>query len=435
MTFLELRLAEPILRALVVQGYTTPTPIQVQAIPHVLAGRDLLGSAQTGTGKTAAFALPILQRLERPRTDGIRALVLVPTRELASQIAESFHNYGRNLGLRQAVVFGGVGQGAQERALRGGVDILVATPGRLLDLMNQGIARLGSVQTLVLDEADRMLDMGFIHDIRRIIGKLPARKQTLLFSATMPTEIRRLAESLLHNPVAVQVAAPSAPADHIEHLVYHVERTEKPALLRKLLMEVATGRTLVFTRTKRGADRVVKQLRAGGVRAEAIHGNKNQNARQRALASFKSQQPPVLVATDIASRGIDVDDIDHVVNYEMPIDAETYVHRIGRTGRAGATGTAVSFCDSEERPRLKAVERLIRQPLTVRGAPARQVANESASIRREMASLHVQRATRPAATGTVAHATATSLPGMSHTAGRGPRPKHRHPLASRRRRW
>jgi ATP-dependent RNA helicase RhlE len=368
MRFADLRLAEPIVRSVVTEGYTIPTPIQVQAIPHVLAGRDLLGCAQTGTGKTAAFALPILHNLiKTPHAHSrkIRVLVLTPTRELAAQIGESFRTYGRHTGLRHAVIFGGVGQGPQVSSLRSGIDILVATPGRLMDLMEQGHVHLQSVEVFVLDEADRMLDMGFIHDIRRIVPHLPQRRQTLMFSATMPAEIQRLAETILRNAAEVRVAAEAAAADTVVQSVYHVAKGDKPALLQHLLMKNGMPRTLVFTRTKHGADKVVKKLRAAGVRAEAIHGNKTQGARQRAMSSFKSQKPPVLVATDIASRGIDIDDISHVINYDIPHEAETYVHRIGRTGRAGASGIALSFCDPEERTDLRAIERLIRKPIPV----------------------------------------------------------------------
>jgi ATP-dependent RNA helicase RhlE len=373
MTFADLRLAEPLLRAVAAEGYTIPTPVQMQAIPHVLAGRDLLGCAQTGTGKTAAFALPILHRLghndaHEPRR--IRTLVLTPTRELAIQIHASFQTYGRHTGMRQTVIFGGVSQFHQVRALRDGVEILVATPGRLLDLMNQRLVDLRAVEMFVLDEADRMLDMGFINDIRKVVAHLPAKRQTLLFSATMPTEIRKLAGALLKDPVEVQVASVSAAADTVRQSVYFVTaNAEKVALLRQLLHNNGMSRTLVFTRTKRGADKVVKHLRTAGLHAEAIHSNKNQNARQRALASFKSNRPPVLVATDIASRGIDIDEISHVINYDIPRESETYVHRIGRTGRAGASGTALSFCGPEERDSLRAIERLIRQRIPVQDTP------------------------------------------------------------------
>ena len=370
MRFVDLRLAEPLVRAVTSEGYLTATPIQVQAIPHVLKGQDLLGCAQTGTGKTAAFALPILHRLAARGPQGgprrIRCLVLAPTRELATQIGESFRTYGKHLGLRHTVIFGGVNQNPQVDALRQGADIVVATPGRLLDLINQRHVDLRAVEVFVLDEADRMMDMGFIHDIRRIIPLLPKERQTLLFSATMPTEIRRLADTILRNPVTVQVAPVSSAADNVDQSVYFVEKHNKPVLLAHLVNHLPMSRALVFTRTKHGADRVVRHLHARGIRAEAIHGNKSQNARERALSNFRACKTPVLVATDIASRGIDIDGISHVVNYDLTHEPETYVHRIGRTARAGASGAAVSFCDHEERPNLKAIEKLIRQSIPVR---------------------------------------------------------------------
>ncbi len=383
MTFKELRLAEPIVRAVAAEGYTTPTPIQTQAIPEVLAGKDVLGCAQTGTGKTGAFAMPILHRLatstskagkrsgdsnrsrNRPRGRRPRALVLCPTRELATQIFDSFGAYGRNLALGRAVVFGGVSQARQVRKLRAGIDVLVATPGRLLDLMGQGLIDLGAIEVLVLDEADRMLDMGFIHDIRRVVERLPQRRQALLFSATMPSEIRRLADSILSDPVFVRAGPVASTVEAISQSVYMVARKNKPILLKRLLRHRGMSRTLVFTRTKYGADKLVKTLQQSGIEAGAIHGNKNQNARTRALAGFKSGGVPVLVATDIASRGIDVDEITHVVNYDVPHEPETYVHRIGRTARAGASGIALSFCDHEELKNLRAIEHLIRRQLEV----------------------------------------------------------------------
>lgn len=371
MSFQELGLAAPLLRAVVSEGYTTPTPIQSQAIPHVMAGRDLLGCAQTGTGKTAAFALPILHRLTHagnpPRGSGrrIRVLILAPTRELALQIGESFRVYGAHTPLRQTVVFGGVSQNPQTRALKHGVDILIATPGRLVDLMNQGYIDLSAVQTFVLDEADRMLDMGFLPDLRRVIAKLPARRQTLLFSATMPDPIARLADTILHNPIRVRVAPVRATTELIEQSVVFVPRAEKTRLLAKFLTTRSVARALVFTRTKHGADRVARQLQRAGIEADAIHGNKSQGARQRTLADFKENRIQVLVATDIAARGIDVEGVSHVLNFELPNEPETYVHRIGRTGRAGASGMAISLCDVEERPYLKAIERLTRQTLVV----------------------------------------------------------------------
>ncbi len=369
--FSDLGLAEHLLRAVRDEGYQTPTPIQAQAIGPVCEGRDLLGCAQTGTGKTAAFALPLLDRLSRQpsqvngRGRKIRVLVLAPTRELTNQIGESFNTYGRHARVRCALVYGGVSQNPQVRALNQGVDILVATPGRLLDLMNQGYIDLSKVESLVLDEADQMLDMGFIHDLRRIVAKVPATRQTLLFSATMPPEIRRLSESWLRDPVTVQVAAESAPAERISQSVYFVEQGRKPHLLVHWLQRVRSTRTLVFTRTKHGADKVVRHLAKAGIRAEAIHGNKSQSARERVLRMFKSQHPPVLVATDVASRGLDIDDVSHVVNFDIPVVAEAYVHRIGRTARAGASGVAISFCDRGERAQLKAIERLTRQSLRV----------------------------------------------------------------------
>jgi ATP-dependent RNA helicase RhlE len=370
MKFVDLRLSEPLLRAVAAAGYSVPTPVQEQSIPHVLSGHDLLGCAQTGTGKTAAFALPILHRLaasptQAGRTSRVRCLVLCPTRELATQIAGDFRTYGKHLQFRIAVIFGGVNQNPQVQALRQGVDIAVATPGRLLDLMGQRAADLRGVQTLVLDEADRMLDMGFIHDIRKIVACLPVQRQTLLFSATMPTEIRRLADSLLRNPVSVQIATTSPTAEGIKESVYFVERRNKPALLAHLVDNLPMSRAIVFTRTKHGADRVVRQLHGFGIRSEAIHGNKSQNARQRALENFRASKTPVLVATDIASRGIDIDDVTHVVNFDLSHEPETYVHRIGRTARAGATGAAVSFCDRDELPNLKGIERLIRRSIPV----------------------------------------------------------------------
>ncbi|HEV2295663.1 MAG TPA: DEAD/DEAH box helicase [Tepidisphaeraceae bacterium] len=370
MMFADLRLAEPILRALAAENYTKPTPIQAQAIPPIMEGRDVLGCAQTGTGKTAAFALPMLHRFSRKApTSGqkrpIRALILSPTRELAVQIDESFRAYGQHLGLRHTVIFGGVSQHHQVQSLRNGTDIVVATPGRLLDLMNQGHVDLRHVEVFVLDEADRMLDMGFIHDIRRIIPKLPAKRQNLLFSATMPPDIRQLADSILRQPVNVTVTPVASTVDKVDQSVYMVDKRNKPYLLAHLLSNQAFSRALVFTRTKHGADRVVKQLHKAGITSEAIHGNKSQNARQRALSNFKTGKTPVLIASDIAARGIDIDDISHVINFDLSNEPETYVHRIGRTARAGASGTAVSFCDRDERSYLKAIERLIRKEIRV----------------------------------------------------------------------
>jgi len=362
---------EPVLRAVATEGYTVPTPIQQQAIPLVMQGKDLFGCAQTGTGKTAAFALPILHRLwnNRPAPGSgrkIRVLVLSPTRELAAQIEESFSAYGRNTPLRTGVIYGGVNQNPQVRTLKNGIDILVATPGRLLDLMNQGFIDLRAVEIFVLDEADRMLDLGFFPDIRKIVARLPKERQTLLFSATMPADIRELAHSILRNPLNVHVAPVSTAAERIEQAVYHVAKRDKPALLRHLLKHTPVSRALVFTRTKRGADRVVRDLHKAGVMSAAIHGDKAQGARERALENFRSGRLHVLVATDIAARGIDVDAISHVFNYDVPNVPETYVHRIGRTARAGASGIAVSFCDHEEKADLRAIEKLLRRAIEVR---------------------------------------------------------------------
>ena len=365
MLFTDLKLIKPILDALETEGYTQPTPIQQQAIPFVLEGRDLLGCAQTGTGKTAAFAIPMLQLLAKPKTmqsagqRPIRALVLTPTRELAIQIQESFDAYGRNIRLRNLVVFGGVNQGPQVSELKRGVDILVATPGRLLDLMNQGFISLRDIEIFVLDEADRMLDMGFVHDVKRVITKLPAKRQTLFFSATMPNEIQSLADSILSNPEKVQVTPVSSTAETIKQSLYFVEKQNKSTLLKFILADAAIETALVFTRTKHGADKVVKDLLRNGISAEAIHGNKSQNARQRALTNFKNRSTRILVATDIAARGIDVDDLTHVINYELPDVPETYVHRIGRTGRAGASGISFSFCEAEETEALRDIHKLL----------------------------------------------------------------------------
>jgi len=368
-SFSELALIEPIQRALAAEKYDTPTPIQAQAIPHLLAGRDLLGIAQTGTGKTAAFGLPILQRLFQDKAPagpkGARALILTPTRELAIQIAESLRTYGRHLHLRQALVYGGVGQRPQVDSLARGVDILIATPGRLLDLMGQGHVRLDRLSIFVLDEADRMLDMGFIRDVRRIAATMPQRRQSLLFSATMPGDIAELAGSMLHDPIKVAVTPVASTVELIDQRVLFVETANKRALLTAMLSDPGIGRALVFTRTKHGANRVAEQLGRSQINAEAIHGDKAQNARQRALANFRSGRTRVLVATDIAARGIDIDGITHVINYELPNMPESYVHRIGRTARAGASGVALSFCDRDERAYLRDIERLTRRPLTV----------------------------------------------------------------------
>ena len=392
--FDQLGLADSLLRAVRAEGYETATPIQQQAIPPVLAGGDLMGCAQTGTGKTAAFALPTLHRLStsvspavaknpapapapRQKSNGrrdsfprgdrrpIRSLILAPTRELAAQIGESFKTYGKFTGLRYTVVYGGVGQGPQVRALQNGVDVLVATPGRLLDLMDQGHINLRNVEILILDEADQMLDMGFIVPLRKIVASVPKNRQTLMFSATMPPEIRKLASEWLTDPTNIQVAPIATPAELVEHSVYHVEQQNKPQLLVHFLQNTAFTRALVFARTKHGADKVVKHLERAGIRAAALHGNKSQSVRQRTLDAFKSNRPPVLVATDIAARGLDVNNISHVINFELPEVAEVYVHRIGRTGRAGATGIATSFCGRHERDQMRQIERLMRRTVTV----------------------------------------------------------------------
>jgi len=371
-SFSDLSLHPAIQSAVDEQGYTHPTPIQSQAIPHILEGRDILGVAQTGTGKTAAFALPILHRLTQsnePSRRRARVLVLTPTRELAIQIDESFESYGADLPLSHTVIFGGVGQRPQVQAMARGQDVLVATPGRLLDLMGQGHIRLDEVGIFVLDEADRMLDMGFIHDVRRVIQELPEQRQTLLFSATMPDAITRLSASILQDPVRVEVTPGATTVERIEQRVLLVEKSDKPKLLANVLNDPEIERVLVFTRTKHGANRVVRKLERT-VSAEAIHGNKSQGARQRALKNFKDGRTRVLVATDIAARGIDVDGISHVINYDLPNIPESYVHRIGRTARAGAPGIAISFCAVDERSFLRDIERLIRQRVeVVRGHP------------------------------------------------------------------
>lgn len=370
-TFSGLGLAAPLLRALDSAGYKTPTPIQAKAIPLLLEGYDLLGIAQTGTGKTAAFTLPLLHNLfeddERPASRRPPALILAPTRELVLQIADSIKTYGRHLRLRHAVVMGGVGQGPQVEALRRGVDILIATPGRLLDLIEQRHVNLRDTEYLILDEADRMLDMGFIRPIRKIIEHVPEERQTLLFSATMPAEIAKLAREILFEPQKVEIAAKSVAVDRIDQQVYHLATAEKRSLLTGLLSNPELKRVIVFTRTKHGANKVVKFLDGAGIEADALHGNKSQAARQRALENFRSGRARVLVATDIAARGIDVDDVTHVINFDLPSVPEDYVHRIGRTARAGANGVAISFCDAGERGHLRSIEKLIRRPLTVIG--------------------------------------------------------------------
>lgn len=370
MPFKKLDLIEPILKALVAEGYTTPTPIQAQSIPLILERRDQLGCAQTGTGKTAAFAIPILQILYQQKQEergprNIKVLILTPTRELAIQIDESFAAYGKYTGLTHTVIFGGVSQQQQTNILRRGIDILVATPGRLLDLISQGFIDLKYLKIFVLDEADRMLDMGFIHDVKRIITKLPAKRQTLFFSATMPPEIQKLANVLLTNPARVEVTPASSTVDAIEQNLFYVDKQNKPNLLLHLLKDEVILTALVFTRTKHGADKVVKFLHRANITAAAIHGNKSQNARQNALGNFKTGKTRVLVATDIAARGIDIDDLSHVINYELPNVPETYVQRIGRTGRAGNTGIAFSFCDADERTELKDIQKLIGKNIPV----------------------------------------------------------------------
>lgn len=371
MTFEQLELIEPIRKALAKEGYTIPTPIQAEAIPYVLDGYDLLGCAQTGTGKTAAFSIPIIQNLYNERQNGkvrgIKALVLTPTRELAIQIGESFAAYGKYTGVKHTVIFGGVGQRPQTEALKSGVDVLIATPGRLIDLINQGFVNLKQLDYFVLDEADRMLDMGFIHDIKRILPLLPKKRQSLFFSATMPPEIERLAGTILHDPQKVEVTPASSTVDKIDQSVYFVEKADKVDLLTTLLKDRSLESVLVFTRTKHGADKVARVLAKANIGAEAIHGNKSQSARQRALTNFKDHTTRVLIATDIAARGIDVDHLSHVINYELPNVPETYVHRIGRTGRAGRSGVAYSFCDAEEVPYLKDIQKLIGKQIPVAG--------------------------------------------------------------------
>ncbi len=386
MLFQDLNLIEPILKALRTEGYTQPTPIQEQSIPIVLQKRDLLGCAQTGTGKTAAFAIPMLQLLAEDlvtgkKTKAPKALILTPTRELAIQIMESFAAYGRHIPLKRSVIFGGVSQHPQVMALNQGSDIIVATPGRLLDLMNQGYVDLRSIQIFVLDEADRMLDMGFVNDVKKVIAKLPVQRQTLFFSATMPNEIQSLANAILNKPAKVEVTPVSSTANTIDQSIFFVEKRDKNALLVHLLKDKDVHSALVFTRTKHGADKVVKILTAANVKAAAIHGNKSQNARQNALQSFKNKTIRVLVATDIAARGIDVDDLTHVINFELPEVSETYVHRIGRTGRAGNSGIAFSFCDSEEKLLLRDIQKLIGKQVPVRIDHPYPIANASVELK------------------------------------------------------
>jgi len=370
MTFKDLGIIEPILKALSVEDYTHPTPIQEQSIPILLRGKDLLGCAQTGTGKTAAFATPILQHLylDWQRNKGprkIKALIITPTRELAIQIADSFTVYGKFTGIKNTVIFGGVKQFAQTQALRKGVDVLVATPGRLLDLMGQDYITLKHIEYFVLDEADRMLDMGFIHDIRKILAKLPAKRQSLFFSATMPLDILELSRKILGNPEKVIVRPEQTTAEKVEQSLYFVSKKGKPKLLAHLLKTMQFDSVLIFSRTKHGANKIVRQLGKAGIDADAIHGNKSQGARQKALGDFKSGHTNILVATDIAARGIDVEELSIVINYDLPNIPETYIHRIGRTGRASASGIALSFCDAEEKAYLRDIQKLINQKIPV----------------------------------------------------------------------
>jgi len=376
-SFLTLGVAEPLRRALAADNYLKPTPIQIAAIPLVLAGRDVVGIAQTGTGKTAAFGLPLLQRLAEERVhagpQAARALILAPTRELAIQISQTLWGYARHLSLRHVVIVGGVTQSRQVDELRRGVDVLVATPGRLLDLVAQKHVRLGAVTKLVIDEADRMFDMGFIRDVRRIVAALPSTRQSMLFSATMPKEVTHLVHEILRDPARVDVSPQTVAADNIEQRVYFVEAKDKRSLLHHLLRNADMTRVIIFTRTKHGADKVADHLGRAGHRAEAIHGNKSQNTRQRALEQFRNGKARILVATDVAARGIDIDDVSHVINYELPNVAENYVHRIGRTARAGSGGTAIAFCDPAERESLTAIERLVKQELTNAGGTRRPI--------------------------------------------------------------
>ena len=387
-TFADLDLCTDLLDALRDKGYDQPTPIQTQAIPHLLEGRDMLGIAQTGTGKTAAFALPILDILDddyvKPRSRKPRALVLTPTRELAAQIDDNFRMYGKRTPLRSTVIFGGVGQGRQVEALKRGVDVLVATPGRLLDLLGQGHVEFSDIEIFVLDEADRMLDMGFLRDVRKIVEKLPRDRQSLLFSATMPKDIAALARKLLDDPVRVEVTPPSTTVERIEQHICFVEKADKRFLLKQVLQDESIERVLVFSRTKHGANRIAQQLDRAGIAAAAIHGNKSQGARERALGDFRKGDIRVLVATDIAARGIDVRDITHVINFDLPNEPESYVHRIGRTARAGRDGIAISFCDPSERAYLKDIQRLIGRELDRMDVelPANRHRHDGAVVRR-----------------------------------------------------
>jgi ATP-dependent RNA helicase RhlE len=429
-TFHDFGLVEPITRAIAQENYQTPTPIQVDAIPLVCAGRDLIGIAQTGTGKTAAFALPILNRLAAARRPlekkTCRVLVLSPTRELSGQILDSFRTYGRHLQLSSTLAIGGVSMGQQVRALMNGVDVLVATPGRLLDLIRGNALRLGRAEVLVLDEADRMLDMGFIHDIRTIVAKLPTDRQTLLFSATMPREVATLADQMLRNPARVAVTPAASTVESVVQRIIHTERAAKPALLVEVLKAERIERALVFTRTKHGADKVVRGLVKAGIAAQAIHGNKSQNQRERVLKDFRAGRVRTLVATDIAARGIDVDGISHVINYDLPNIPESYVHRIGRTARAGAAGAAISFCDAEEAAFLRDIEKLIRMAIPATDRRSGRPARHSAPARAQHSTPeHVKHpAPAPAKHPAPAHAKETG-------SGRGPKRSRRHRRATR----
>ncbi len=370
MTFDQLNIITPILKALAFEGYVTPSPIQEQAIPVLLEGKDILASAQTGTGKTAAFAIPIIQALynqehKQGQKKVIQALILAPTRELAEQIKESFRNYSKDLNIKTEVIYGGVSQKGQEIALKKGLDVLIATPGRLMDLMNQGLVRLDDIKYFVLDEADRMLDMGFIHDVKKIVSSIPKTRQTMLFSATIPKEILKLANDLLDQPVRIEVTPPEAMVDKIKQSLYYVSKKDKTSLLIDLLVNPKLESVLVFTRTKHGANKLVKELLSFGVKSDAIHGNKSQNSRQKALVEFKAKRLRVLVATDIAARGIDIDELSHVINYDLPETPETYVHRMGRTGRAGMSGEAFSFCSHDEKNLLQAIVKHIKMDIPV----------------------------------------------------------------------
>ena len=411
-------LAEPILRALADEQYLAPTPIQSGTIPPAMAGRDAIGIAQTGTGKTAAFALPLLHRLladrRRPERKSTRVLVLSPTRELSGQIQDRFRAYGRHFTLSTALAIGGVPMPRQVRQLSNGVDVLVATPGRLLDLVNSNALKLGFVEYLVLDEADRMLDMGFIQDIRRILAKLPLRRQTLFFSATMPPAIASLAQQMLRDPVQIAVAPPNATADRVAQRAIRLDHGAKPAMLARVLREATVERALVFTRTKHGADKVVRDLAKAGLPAEAIHGNKSQGQRERALAAFRSGRARILVATDIAARGLDVDGISHVLNYDLPNVAETYVHRIGRTARAGAGGIAISLCTDEQLAELRGIEKLIRQTIPTTDSRSGQRSGAPAPSRAKIGAPRREQSQR---TGTAPTTTARAQPAEAGVAG------------------